>query len=99
MARLSNKVAMLFNLFLVLFLLLSVSTAYEPRSSSEVLNDLPKVGLQCYSVYGVKGRESCDDVMQMFNLSSAVFHFFNVNLDCNHLYNGQWLCVNNMTLY
>ncbi|KAL3741945.1 hypothetical protein ACJRO7_017426 [Eucalyptus globulus] len=52
---------MLLNLFLVLVLLLSVSTAHE--------------------------------------LKSSIFHFFNVNLDCRHLYCGQWLCVNNMTLY
>ncbi|KAF8031397.1 hypothetical protein BT93_D0561 [Corymbia citriodora subsp. variegata] len=99
MARLGNKMRVLFNLVLVLSLLLSVSTARELRNSSEVLNDIPKVDAQCHSVYGVQGDESCDDVMLKFNLNYATFRVFNINLDCSNLYSGQWLCVNNMTLY
>ncbi|KAL3741944.1 hypothetical protein ACJRO7_017425 [Eucalyptus globulus] len=94
MARLGNKMTMLFNLLLVLSLLLSVYTARELRSSSKSW-----VGAQCHSVYGVQGNESCDDVMLKFNLNYTTFRIFNINLDCGRLYSGQWLCINNTTLY
>lgn len=81
------------------FLILNLGPSGHEHFIGEVLDDMPKVGAQLHWVYGVKGNESCDNVMQLFHLSNATFHIFNYNLNCDDLYRGQWLCVKNMTLY
>ncbi|KAF7847921.1 hypothetical protein BT93_L2447 [Corymbia citriodora subsp. variegata] len=80
----------LLNLFLVLFLLLSVSTAREVRSSGPI--PIP-IRIECTSVYGVKIGDTCLAVEQMFNLTTAKFEEINPNLNCKALFVGQWLCT------
>ncbi|KAF8031398.1 hypothetical protein BT93_D0562 [Corymbia citriodora subsp. variegata] len=94
----------LFNLFLVLFLLLSVSTAREVRSSAigapptpltKPIGPIPiPIRIECTSVYGVKIGDTCLAVEQMFNLTTAKFEEINPNLNCKALFVGQWLCTN-----
>ncbi|KAI6703855.1 hypothetical protein NL676_012991 [Syzygium grande] len=94
----SNKMTMLFNRVLVFFLLLSVSSARDVKSSSIALPPtLPRVpipaGIVCTSVYGVKSGDTCFAVEQMFHLTPAKFEEFNPNLNCEALFVGEWLCT------
>ncbi|KAI6703856.1 hypothetical protein NL676_012992 [Syzygium grande] len=89
MARISSKMTMLLNLFLVLSLCFTVSIAERILES-----DVPiSTGLKCESVYGVKSGDTCLGVANMFNLTPGTFAAFNPNLDCNALFVGQWLCT------
>ncbi|KAI6703859.1 hypothetical protein NL676_012995 [Syzygium grande] len=97
MARISSEMTMLFNLFLVLSLCCTVSTAERIlKSRTPVLVPVPvsvSIGLKCKSVYGVKSGDNCLSVANMFNLTPEAFSSFNPNLNCDALFVGQWLCT------
>ncbi|EXB30589.1 hypothetical protein L484_002780 [Morus notabilis] len=48
---------------------------------------------KCDSVYGVQSGDTCFEVTQMFNLTTAFFGSVNPNLNCTALFVGQWLCT------
>ncbi|KAI4371699.1 hypothetical protein MLD38_010021 [Melastoma candidum] len=53
----------------------------------------PSTGSQCNKAYSIKKGETCYAVMQMFKLKENNFYQINPNVECNHLFVGQWLCV------
>ncbi|KAF8031400.1 hypothetical protein BT93_D0564 [Corymbia citriodora subsp. variegata] len=81
---------MLFNLFLVLSLCCTASTAERLLKSRKFE---VSVGLKCESVYGVKSGDTCLGVTNLFKLTQESFGVFNPNLNCNALFAGQWLCT------
>ncbi|KAB2619825.1 hypothetical protein D8674_041828 [Pyrus ussuriensis x Pyrus communis] len=85
MAKSSNKMATLLNLILVLSLVLMISIA-ESR----------KLGIKdvaCESVYGAEEGDTCESVIQKFQLGADFFLSINPNLNCDNFFVGQWLCI------
>ncbi|KAF7847920.1 hypothetical protein BT93_D0563 [Corymbia citriodora subsp. variegata] len=97
MAMISRKMTMAINLFLVLSLFFSVSTAERKLLTSGALPTQATLSapslIYCASVYGVKSGDTCFAVAQTFNLTALSFDKINPNLNCNALFVGQWLCV------
>ncbi|OVA08001.1 Peptidoglycan-binding lysin domain [Macleaya cordata] len=91
----SNKAAaMFFNFFLILSLLLILSSSMaEAGRLFGVGFGKPKSTLKCDSVFGARSGDTCFGITQMFNLTSEVFTEFNPNLVCDNLFVGQWICV------
>ncbi|KAL3741946.1 hypothetical protein ACJRO7_017427 [Eucalyptus globulus] len=38
-------------------------------------------------------------VLITFHLTTSASNLFNQNLDCDNLFIGQWICLNNVTIY
>ncbi|KAF7847923.1 hypothetical protein BT93_L2449 [Corymbia citriodora subsp. variegata] len=90
---------MAFNLFLVLSLVFIVSTDERKLMNMDVNDGVPQVGMQCRSSYSVQDGDTCSDLVQRFQLTTSAFNVFNQNLDCDNLFIGQWICLNNVTIY
>ncbi|KAL3741948.1 hypothetical protein ACJRO7_017429 [Eucalyptus globulus] len=99
MAIVSSKITMAFNLFLVLSLVFTVSTAQRKLMNVDMNDGVPQVGMQCKSLYSVQDGDTCYDLVQTFHLTTSTFELFNQNLDCDNLFIGQWICLNNVTIY
>lgn len=49
--------------------------------------------LVCKTVQGAEDGDTCTIVAQQFNLSTQQFLEINPNINCDHIFIGQWLCV------
>ncbi|KAI9121292.1 hypothetical protein K1719_008325 [Acacia pycnantha] len=47
----------------------------------------------CTNIHGVEQGESCTSIAQHFNLDTPHFLQLNPNIDCEHIFVGQWVCV------
>ncbi|KAF5738937.1 hypothetical protein HS088_TW12G00133 [Tripterygium wilfordii] len=47
----------------------------------------------CNGGHRVRSEESCDDIKKGFSLSAGVFDQINPNLNCDNLFEGQWICT------
>ncbi|KAK8664803.1 hypothetical protein V6N13_084577 [Hibiscus sabdariffa] len=85
----SNRTAMIINFVSIVALLVIISMV-ESRGIG-----FPKgaEGPTCNAVHGVVDGDTCFDMSNTFNLSTAFFESINPNLDCKSLFVGQWICV------
>ncbi|KAI4371689.1 hypothetical protein MLD38_010012 [Melastoma candidum] len=49
--------------------------------------------MECGFLYNVKSGDLCHNLIRKFNITMAAFLTINPNLDCQKLFVGQWLCV------
>ncbi|KAL3522161.1 hypothetical protein ACH5RR_014995 [Cinchona calisaya] len=49
--------------------------------------------LTCNMVLGLAEGDTCYNLMQKFGMSSDYFYSINPNIDCDNLFEGQWICV------
>ncbi|KAM2708865.1 hypothetical protein EV2_046614 [Malus domestica] len=85
MAKSGNKMATLLNLILVLSLVLMISIAESRKLGEE--------DVACDSVYGAEEGDTCESVIQKFQLGADFFPSINPNLNCDNFFVGQWLCT------
>ncbi|KAM1324272.1 hypothetical protein TB2_045431 [Malus domestica] len=85
MAKSGNKMATLLNLILVLSVVLMISIAESRKLGEEAV--------ACDSVYGAEEGDTCESVIQKFQLGADFFLSINPNLNCDNFFVGQWLCT------
>ncbi|KAK8524413.1 hypothetical protein V6N13_015435 [Hibiscus sabdariffa] len=85
----SNRIAMIINFLLIVALLVIISMV----ESRGIGFPKGKRGPSCNEVHGVVDGDTCFDLSNTFNLSTAFFESINPNLNCNSLFVGQWICV------
>lgn len=49
--------------------------------------------VSCDAIYGQEDGDTCFSVAQMFKLSLDSFLEINLNINCDAIFVGQWLCV------
>ncbi|KAJ8768988.1 hypothetical protein K2173_023983 [Erythroxylum novogranatense] len=62
-------------------------------SESRIMTKEETATLNCETVHGVVKGETCFLVAQQSQLDLDEFAAINPNVDCAHLFVGQWLCV------
>ncbi|KAF8029675.1 hypothetical protein BT93_E2182 [Corymbia citriodora subsp. variegata] len=87
-----SAITFFFQVFLVLSLLLAVTTA-ENKLIKGVRILAANSAPECDTGFAVRVGDSCSSVAEIFSLTSDFFNSINPNLDCNSLFVGQWLCV------
>ncbi|KAF6160756.1 hypothetical protein GIB67_035957 [Kingdonia uniflora] len=86
-----NTKIMFFNLVLVVSALLLISMA-EGRVV-DLVSAKGQSAPKCQTVFAVEADDTCFDVAQKFGLTAEFFTGINPNLNCNALFVGQWLCI------
>lgn len=49
--------------------------------------------IACGKIYGVQEGDTCFDLEHKYNMTSDLFVLINPNVNCNHIFVGQWLCI------
>ncbi|CAN6702107.1 unnamed protein product [Malus baccata var. baccata] len=99
MAKSGNKMATLLNLILVLSLVLMISIAESRKLGISILMqcnvplEFAEEAVACDSVYGAEEGDTCESVIQKFQLGADFFLSINPNLNCDDFFVGQWLCT------
>ncbi|KAJ0040483.1 hypothetical protein Pint_27295 [Pistacia integerrima] len=94
MAKSIFNVAIFFNLLLIFFLLLFITSTTQSRHLDGVhLDPKAKSAPSCETVFGVRSGDTCFGIAQLFGLTTESFGSINPNLNCGALFVGQWLCV------
>lgn len=48
----------------------------------------------CTTVYNVDTGDTCDNIIQSFDVKAEDFASFNPNLNCDDLFVGEYVCIN-----
>ncbi|KAM3395499.1 lysM domain-containing protein ARB [Capsicum galapagoense] len=93
MARASYKSAMFFNF--VLFFVFSIS---KEESRIVSLETGTNSALTCSKMYGANIGDTCFSIMQQFSVTPRAFATFNLNLNCDKIFVGQWICLDGSSI-
>lgn len=55
--------------------------------------------LVCDKIYGAQSGDNCFSIALQFNLTTEFFASLNPNLNCNHIFIGEWLCVDGLAFW
>lgn len=49
---------------------------------------------ECHNLYAAQVGDTCQSLVEFFNLKAEDFSTINPNLNCDKIFVGQWLCTN-----
>ncbi|PHT43284.1 hypothetical protein CQW23_17309 [Capsicum baccatum] len=48
----------------------------------------------CRNIYAAEAGDTCESLIESFNLKAEDFSNLNPNLNCEKIFVGEWLCIN-----
>ncbi|TMW81532.1 hypothetical protein EJD97_009090 [Solanum chilense] len=52
------------------------------------------VNPDCTRIYAAQAGDTCESLIEFFDLNAQVFNDINPNLNCDNIFVGEWLCTN-----
>ncbi|KAM3301744.1 hypothetical protein P3S67_016246 [Capsicum chacoense] len=49
---------------------------------------------ECRRIYAAQAGDTCESIIELFNLTDQDFSSYNPNLNCDKIFVGEWLCTN-----
>lgn len=49
---------------------------------------------ECRRIYAAQAGDTCESIIELFNLTDQDFNSNNPNLNCDKIFVGEWLCTN-----
>ncbi|CAN4104895.1 unnamed protein product [Withania somnifera] len=80
------------HLTLVISFIIIILTSYQ--GYAEFFKGTNIENPDCNSIYAAQTGDTCESLIETFNLKAEEFNSINPNLDCDKIFVGEWICAN-----
>ncbi|KAI5660758.1 hypothetical protein M9H77_20081 [Catharanthus roseus] len=93
----NNKATIYLSFAFVILFILSMAESRALNGGLGATQTISNQVVVCDKIYGAQSGDNCFSIALQFNLTTEFFASLNPNLNCNHIFIGEWLCVDGVT--